>query len=60
MDTLNVLVLGWNRSVSPETTPDIPLVLSHQPKISLSLIQSCPLLVFHLHHLLRLDLDDAK
>lgn len=47
LDTLNVLVLERNRTASPETTPDIPLVLSQQPKISLSLTRrQCPRLVF--------------
>lgn len=48
LDTHNVLLIGWNRVVSPETTPDIPLGLSHQPKISLSLTHSHAFYLFFL------------
>lgn len=48
LDTHNVLLIGWNRVVSTETTPDIPLGLSHRPKISLSLRHSHAFYLFFL------------
>lgn len=48
LDTHNVLLIGWNRVVSSETTPDIPLGLSHRPKISLSLRHSLAFYLFFL------------
>lgn len=48
LDTHNVQLIGWNRVVSPETTPDIPLGLSHRPKISLSLRRSHAFYLFFL------------